>query len=91
MIDELEGGRPHVDILTWCGNWHGVRQRVLAAQMAIRYLALRRDQQFVVNPNGIPELLEELSQCPAHRVTPLFTLPGLAERLGVGEVRVKDE
>ncbi len=58
---------------------------------ADRSLAFGREQQFVVNPNGIPELLEELSQCPAHRVTPLHALPGLAERLGVGEVRVKDE
>jgi diaminopropionate ammonia-lyase len=58
---------------------------------ARRDLPFGRDQQFVVNPNGIPELLAELSQCPAHRVTPLHALPGLAGRLGVGEVRVKDE
>ncbi|TAJ41441.1 MAG: diaminopropionate ammonia-lyase [Reyranella sp.] len=56
-----------------------------------RDLAFGRDQQFVVNPNGIPELLAELGQCPAHKVTPLHRLPALAERLGVGEVRVKDE
>ena len=58
---------------------------------ADRSLAFGRAQQFVVNPNGIPELLEELGQCPAHKVTPLFSLPNLAARLGVGEVRVKDE
>src|SRR3990167_5659886 len=56
-----------------------------------RDLAFGRAQQFVVNPDGIPELLAELSECPAHRVTPLHRLPALAERLGVGEVRVKDE
>ncbi|MDP2329254.1 MAG: diaminopropionate ammonia-lyase [Reyranella sp.] len=56
-----------------------------------RNLAFGREQQFVVNPNGVPELLAELSECPAHRVTPLHRLPALAERLGVGEVRVKDE
>ena len=50
-----------------------------------------RAQQRVVNPNGIPELCEELKQCPAHKPTPLFELPALAERLGVGEIRVKDE
>ncbi len=54
-------------------------------------LAFGRDQQFVINPNGVPELLEELKECPAHRQTPLHTLPALAARLGVGEIRVKDE
>lgn len=58
---------------------------------ANRALPFGRDQQFVVNPNGVPELLEELSECPAHRVTPLHSLPGLAGRLGVGEIRAKDE
>ncbi len=58
---------------------------------AKRSLPFGREQQFVINPNGIPELLEELGQCPAHKVTPLHTLPALAGRLGVGEVRVKDE
>src|SRR5262245_65286692 len=50
-----------------------------------------REQQFVVNPNGIPELCEELKQCPRHVPTPLHSLPALAQRLGVGELRVKDE
>ncbi len=54
-------------------------------------LAFGRDQQFVVNPNGVPELTDELKQCPAHRATPLYSLPSLASRLGVGEVRIKDE
>ncbi len=56
-----------------------------------RDLAFGREQQFVVNPNGVPELARELGECPAHKVTPLHRLPALAERLGVGEVRVKDE
>src|SRR5882757_6059751 len=50
-----------------------------------------REQQFVVNPNGIPELCEELKQCPRHAPTPLYSLPALAERWGLGEIRVKDE
>lgn len=50
-----------------------------------------RAQQYVINPNGIPELCEELKQCPAHKPTPLHALPALAKRLGVGELRVKDE
>jgi len=54
-------------------------------------LPFGRDQQFVVNPNGVPELLDMLNACPAHRQTPLHVLPALAKRLGVGEVRIKDE
>lgn len=58
---------------------------------AAKALKFGRDQQFVVNPNGIPELCEDLKQCPKHAPTPLVALPALAERLGVGAVRVKDE
>jgi diaminopropionate ammonia-lyase len=54
-------------------------------------LAFGRDQQFVVNPNGVPELTDEMKKCPAHKTTPLYSLPALAKRLGVAEVRVKDE
>jgi diaminopropionate ammonia-lyase len=56
-----------------------------------RVLPFGRDQQYVVNPNGVPELLDMLKACPAHRETPLHALPALAARLGVGEVRIKDE
>ena len=56
-----------------------------------RPLEFGREQQFVINPNGIPELCEELKACPAHKPTPLYELPALAARLGVGEIRVKDE
>src|SRR5918999_2658030 len=58
---------------------------------AAKALKFGRDQQFVVNPNGIAELCEDLKQCPRHAPTPLVALPALAERLGVGEIRVKDE
>jgi diaminopropionate ammonia-lyase len=58
---------------------------------ATRPLKFGREQQFVINPNGIPELCEELKACPAHKPTPLYELPALAARLGVGEIRVKDE
>ena len=54
-------------------------------------LAFGREQQYVVNPNGVPELTDELSACPAHKTTPLLSLPALAARLGVGEIRIKDE
>jgi diaminopropionate ammonia-lyase len=54
-------------------------------------LPFGRDQQYVVNPNGVPELLDMLKACPAHRETPLHALPALARRLGVGEIRIKDE
>jgi diaminopropionate ammonia-lyase len=53
--------------------------------------AFAREQQFVIDPDGISELCEMLKQCPRHRPTPLYALPALAERLGLGEVRVKDE
>jgi diaminopropionate ammonia-lyase len=58
---------------------------------AAKALKFGRDQQFVVNPNGIAELCEDLKQCPRHSATPLVALPALAERLGLGEIRVKDE
>ncbi|WP_421995021.1 diaminopropionate ammonia-lyase [Reyranella sp.] len=58
---------------------------------ATRSMTFGREQQFVVNPNGIPELCEDLKQCPRHVPTPLLSLPALAGRLGVGEIRVKDE
>jgi diaminopropionate ammonia-lyase len=58
---------------------------------AVAGLRFGREQQYVVNPNGVPELLDELKACPAHRTTPLHSLPALAERLGIGELRVKDE
>jgi diaminopropionate ammonia-lyase len=32
-----------------------------------------------------------LRACPVHKETPLHILPALAERLGVGEIRIKDE
>ena len=48
-------------------------------------------QRFVINPNGIPELCEELKACPAHKPTPLYALPVLAAQLGLGALRVKDE
>src|SRR5690348_1597250 len=58
---------------------------------AARAVKFGRDQQYVVNPNGIAELCEELKQCPRHAATPLHSLPALAARLGVGELRIKDE
>src|SRR5882724_10850060 len=54
-------------------------------------LAFGREQQFVVDPDGIPELSAMLAECPRHRPTPLYALPNLAARFGVGEIRVKDE
>jgi diaminopropionate ammonia-lyase len=66
-------------------SWLAHNQRTSAA------LKFGRDQQYVINPDGIPELCEELKQCPRHAVTPLHSLPALAARLGIGELRVKDE
>src|SRR6185312_7990557 len=58
---------------------------------ARKALPFGRDQQDVVNPNGVPELTDELAACPAHKTTPLLSLPALAARLGVAEIRIKDE
>src|SRR5712692_4365945 len=54
-------------------------------------LAFGREQQFVVNPDGISALCDMLAECPRHRPTPLYALPALAARFGLGEIRVKDE
>src|ERR1700730_8313384 len=54
-------------------------------------LAFGREQRFVVEPNGISELCDMLAECPRHKPTPLYALPALAVRLGLGEIRVKDE
>src|SRR5215470_18585954 len=58
---------------------------------ATSHLKVGREQRFVVDPSGIAELCDMLKECPRHAATPLYALPTLAERLGVGEVRVKDE
>ena len=49
------------------------------------------EQRRVIDPAGIPGLCEDLAQCPRHAPTPLVSLPALAARLGLGEIRVKDE
>src|SRR5277367_1875250 len=54
-------------------------------------LAFGREQRFVVDPDGISALCDMLAECPRHEPTPLHALPALAQRLGVGEIRVKDE
>jgi diaminopropionate ammonia-lyase len=54
-------------------------------------LTFGREQRFVIDPDGIPELCDSLAECPRHKPTPLHALPALATRLGLGEIRVKDE
>jgi diaminopropionate ammonia-lyase len=54
-------------------------------------LRFGRAQHHVVDPDGVPELPDMLKACPAHRQTPLHALPALAARLGVGDIRIKDE
>ena len=44
---------------------------------ARKALPFGRDQQYVINPNGVPELLDSLAECPAHKPTPLQALPAL--------------
>ncbi|HKU96038.1 MAG TPA: diaminopropionate ammonia-lyase [Vineibacter sp.] len=48
-------------------------------------------QQRVVTHVGVDVLAAGMGRCPAHRVTPLYGLPALATRLGLGSVSAKDE
>ena len=40
---------------------------------------------------GVANVAALLAACPAHKPTPLSTLPGLAKELGVGALHLKDE
>ena len=46
-------------------------------------------QRAVIDPDRVPDVGALLGG--GHGPTPLYALPALAERLGVGEIRVKDE
>ncbi len=69
--------------------------------MALSWLApnlrARRDQPYgdaqrsVITAAGVADLAQMLQECPAHRVTPLYRLPVLAQRLGLADILVKDE
>jgi diaminopropionate ammonia-lyase len=48
-------------------------------------------QREVISLAGLPEVLDALAPCPAHRPTPLRSLAALARRLGLGAIHVKDE
>jgi len=48
-------------------------------------------QRDVVAVAGLEEVRAALACCPAHKPTPLYRLPALARRLGLGAVQVKDE
>jgi diaminopropionate ammonia-lyase len=48
-------------------------------------------QRRVLDTIGVEKMAVDLAQCPAHRLTPLYALPGLAARLGVASIAVKDE
>jgi diaminopropionate ammonia-lyase len=49
------------------------------------------EQRRVIDPDGVPDLLQSLAACPVHKPTPLHSLPAMAAELGIGELRVKDE
>lgn len=48
-------------------------------------------QRDVVSVAGLSEVRAALASCPAHKPTPLYHLPDLARRLGLGAIHVKDE
>src|SRR5215468_10410377 len=52
-------------------------------------LAFGREQKHVIDPDRVPDVGALLGD--THGATPLVSLPALAERLSVGEIRVKDE
>src|SRR5260370_7959451 len=54
-------------------------------------LAFGGEQRFVVDPHGISELCDMLAECPRHKPTPLYSVPALGARLGLGEIRIKGE
>lgn len=58
---------------------------------ARRDMAYGAEQRRVIDPDGVPGLLESLAACPVHKPTPLHSLPAMAAELGIGELRVKDE
>ena len=51
---------------------------------AAKALKFGRDQQFVVNPNGIPELCEDLKQCPRHAADAAPCAAGAGRTAGPG-------
>ena len=56
----------------------GISGLDLTGRAYAQALKFGREQQFVINPNGIAELCDELKQCPRHKPTPLYSLPALA-------------
>lgn len=56
---------------------------------ATRKQAYGAEQRAVIDPERVPDVGALLGD--KHGPTPLYSLPALAKRLGVGEVRVKDE
>ena len=56
---------------------------------AARKQAYGAEQRAVIDPDRVPDVGALLGS--GHGPTPLYVLPALAQRLGVGEIRVKDE
>jgi diaminopropionate ammonia-lyase len=56
---------------------------------AARKHAYGAEQRAVIDPDRVPDVGALLGG--GHGPTPLYSLPALAQRLGVGEIRVKDE
>ena len=59
-----------------------------SADKQAAYSAAERD---VLSLQRLAEAETALAQCPAHRATPLYTLPALASELDIGGVLFKDE
>src|SRR6478672_2742066 len=61
----------------------------LAANPRARKPSFGAQQRAVIDPAHVPDVGALLGA--GHEPTPLYALPALATRLGVGEIRVKDE
>src|SRR5215475_1180427 len=56
---------------------------------AARKRSYGAEQRALIDPERVPDVGALLGG--GHAPTPLYSLPALARRLGVGEIRVKDE
>ena len=69
-----------------CADARAVRNPA-AAPRAARY----EDGQFPLNRSGFDRAFDEISRWPGYAPTPLVSLPGWAQRLGLRQLRCKDE
>src|SRR5687768_16473862 len=60
-------------------------------RLAARALPQGADERAVMPPDGLAAAAAAIRAWPGYRPTPLFSLPGLAARLGIRSLAYKDE